>query len=296
MQFTQIDSFNIFSRYTRLTRKTRRDGGEFCGMCPFCQQGTDRFLCWPYRERPGYLCRVCNQSGDVIHYIMEMESLSFRAACDELGIDLDEWQNGKFSHASYKPRTPTIPSETWQKRAIEFAKRCKDILWQPEYSQAMAYLTEQRCLTSETIDRFGLGYNPQPDHMEPGALWGLEESVFVPQGFVIPWQFEGNLWRLKIRRPKGSRSKYHDLEGSFEGLYLADGLNKAGDILIVESEFDALCVAQEAGALITPLATGGTDGGQTPDYISLLSRPLRFGGVLLARSVASVLQVCPLVS
>lgn len=59
---------------------------------------SDRFIIWPDRERdlghtctenhiPGvFSCRRCGRTGDSIRYMMDMEGMSFREACAELGI------------------------------------------------------------------------------------------------------------------------------------------------------------------------------------------------------------------
>ena len=76
-------------------------GNGWNGPCPICggEVGkSDRFMIWPDRERdlgytctenhiPGvFSCRRCGRTGDSIRYMMDMEGMSFREACAELGI------------------------------------------------------------------------------------------------------------------------------------------------------------------------------------------------------------------
>ncbi|MFQ9866809.1 MAG: hypothetical protein ACLRWP_07115 [Bilophila wadsworthia] len=76
-------------------------GNGWNGPCPICggEVGkSDRFMIWPDRERdlghtctenhiPGvFSCRRCGRTGDSIRYMVDMEGMSFREACAELGI------------------------------------------------------------------------------------------------------------------------------------------------------------------------------------------------------------------
>ena len=73
-------------------------GGEYAGPCPACG-GEDRFRIWPeQREGQGsWWCRGCNQGGDAISYLMQMEGMDFKSAARAVGRDLDDY------------RPPTVP-------------------------------------------------------------------------------------------------------------------------------------------------------------------------------------------
>jgi len=106
------------------------------------------------------------------------------------------------------------------------------------------------------------------------SLWGLEEELnengnpkklWLPQGIVIPCYRNGQLIRLRIRRLENecatndTKSVYPDMK-----YYLVPGSSaKASMILgdarfhvVVESEFDAILLDQEAGNLISSIALG----------------------------------------
>ena len=85
----------------RFGSAVKAQGNGFNGPCPLCggEPGkSDRFIIWPDREHdlghtcavnhiPGVCyCRQCRFTGDSIKYLMEIEGLSFREACAELGI------------------------------------------------------------------------------------------------------------------------------------------------------------------------------------------------------------------
>ncbi len=92
-----IDLLSLISRDTPLRRTSAHAGGEYSGPCPICRQGkgrpcgTDRFKVWPQVQRwaclgAKYGRSGCDRSGDAIQYLRERDGLSFREACDRLGI------------------------------------------------------------------------------------------------------------------------------------------------------------------------------------------------------------------
>ena len=95
--------------------------------------------------------------------------------------------------------------------------------------------------------------------MEPEE-WGLEgKKIYLPEGLLIPTFDEyGKPIRLKVRssNQKDSERKYIYIRGPkvYPEIY--------GDYkecyIIVESELDAILLWQEAGDLISPVATSGT--------------------------------------
>ncbi len=277
--FSCIDVYGAFSRRLNLGRRAARThGGEYQTRCPFCG-GKDRFCCWPDRHQVEesaihYWCRGCGAHGDVVKFIQEVEGLSFADACAALNISLDDMPVGSSPWRAYRRvEEDRAPSDAWQARALEFAQRCKDLLWHPQSESghaALAYL-RKRGLSDATIQLAGIGYN-SATRFEEKAPWGLDDDgkkLWIPRGIVIPWQIEGKLWALTIRRPRSDISaerpaKYVQVKGSSAGIYGIDALvaNVNKPALIVEGEFDALIAQQFAGELCTPLATGGVAKGR----------------------------------
>jgi DNA primase len=113
------------------------------------------------------------------------------------------------------------------------------------------------------------------ENRQASKLWGLTRSspIWLPPGIVVPWHIDGNVWRVNIRRLSGN-PKYIGPAGSRNGLYGADGLRVRPDrpVALVEGEFDALSLQQEAGDLITAVATGSTTGARRPRWIALLAQ------------------------
>ena len=76
---------------------------------------------------------------------------------------------------------------------------------------------------------------------------------------------------MNVRRP-GGEPKYCGPAGSANALYGADWVPRGLPVVLVEGEFDALAVAQEAGDLVTTVATGSTHGARQPQWRRLLAK------------------------
>ena len=244
-----------------MKRQGATNGGEYAGPCPWCG-GTDRFRVWP--EHPSgkvkWWCRVCLKWGDEADLLQELRGVPIRETLRTTGQ-----RNGQLAHhvaatRSHQERPLRRPGAEWQYRAEQVAQQAERALWEPAGARALDYL-QGRGLTPGTVKAARLGYIPE-DIREPPELWGLPAShkpVWVPRGIALPWRAEGHTWRLNVRRPTGT-PKYIGPAGSSNGLCGADGLRPGRPALLVEGEFDALSVAQEAGDLVAAVASGSTCG------------------------------------
>ena len=68
------DIVDVVSRYVTLQNR----GGNYWGRCPFHHEKTASFAVNPSGQF--FYCFGCHKSGDVINFIMEMESLDFNDA------------------------------------------------------------------------------------------------------------------------------------------------------------------------------------------------------------------------
>lgn len=272
---------DLIGRDVPLHRVANTGGGEWAGPCPWCG-GEDRFRVWPFEGEHGrYWCRQCERSGDAIQYLRERHGLSFKEACERLGIEKRYLRKCPTSVKQPSKSTPLqgveCPNEAWQREALAFCKECERILWSDKGKKALAWL-QGRGFEEETIRSARLGYNPS-DRRYRREQWGLEpeqdrngkpKMVWLPRGIVIPWWVEGKLWKVNIRRPKGD-PKYIQAAGSKMALYNADQINAAKPAMLLEGEFDVLTVQQYAGDLITPVATGSAQGGRRIRWVAKLA-------------------------
>jgi DNA primase len=257
-----------------LRRAGATAGGEYAGPCPWCG-GRDRFRVWP--EHPSgharWWCRQCDRRGDTIDLLRERDGLGFREAAAAVGKP--SIVTSAASPRQCREQLLSPPSSVWQARAEAIAEAGEKALWTPAGSRALGYL-RRRGFHNETIRAAHLGYQSS-DVRESPQTWGLpvdRKDVWIPRGIVIPWRLKGSIWRLNVRRPKGT-PKYIGPAGSSNGLYGADGIRPGIPVVVVEGEFDALAVAQEAGEVVAAVATGSTSGARNPRWVErIVAAPL----------------------
>lgn len=155
----------------------KAQGKGWNGPCPLCggEVGkSDRFMIWPDRERdlghtctenhiPGvFSCRRCGRSGDSIRYMMDMEGMSFREACAELGIsDIPVRPRRRpaplepQARAAWQPSVKEGPSEKWRNYAAKLLAEAEAEIW--NHPEALKWLAK-RGITEEVIRAYRLGY------------------------------------------------------------------------------------------------------------------------------------------
>lgn len=269
---SSMSLLELIERDTDLRRVAGTRGGEYAGPCPWCG-GEDRFRVWPDADRPGYWCRGCGRHGDAIQYLRDHDGMTFRQACEHLGINGSADERRSYRNPAPKTTKDLVPpDQVWQNRASAFCRSAAYQLWNNKAcAEALAYL-KFRGLKDETIRSAQLGYLPG-DRYDPPANWGLDRTkpLWLPKGIVIPCVVGDVLWRVNVRRWAGDQ-RYVALAGSASTLYHADLLDFSRPALLLESELDALLVQQEASDLVTALATGGSTGARHPVWVQYLAR------------------------
>jgi hypothetical protein len=174
------------------------------------------------------------------------------------------------------------PAEKWREPAQLFARSCKERLWSGSTAaqSALDYL-HGRGLSDTTIDYTGLGVNPK-DQWIDRSEWGLsgDGTIWLPRGIVIPWADSEGVSSINIRRPDGDvepsadeqwkRRKYQRAPGPSAPLYGVQWV-KDTPVVLVEGEFDAIAVRQEAADVCRPVATGSTGGARRKEWRRLLA-------------------------
>lgn len=271
---SNIDLLSMTLHDTLLKRKGGTNGGEWAGACPFCG-GTDRFLVWPHHPQgPRWWCRGENKGGDAIEYVMRRDNVSFKDALVSLNL------THQIPSRPYRPPRPTLSKprqhvgktkdwialndRAWQAAARQFADQASERIY--DHPSALQYLFD-RGFTETTIAFYWLGYNPTDIY----PRWG-ETTVFLPAGWVIPWMFAGDIWRLNVRRLPAKEEKYRGPTGNANGLYNAALIKPTKPVVIVEGEFDCMAIAQAAHDLVTPVATGSTSGARLQKWIARIAQ------------------------
>jgi DNA primase len=273
-------------------RKSSTNGGEFAGPCPFCGDGVDRFLVWPYRPNSDgsyvggrYSCRVCEEFGDAANLMYKMQGVPYRDACRSLNVEPKDRAWSKRKRPALTFFEAVEPSPKW----VEKASECV-ISWHEQLLNNPEALTKVllRGFTMNSVRYSKFGFNPIDQWLkeEGRENWGLTQEfkedgkpkpLWIPSGITIPtFGQDGRVIKIKVRRlsyeaemveyqrqleadriPKRKPQKYVVIEGGQEAPSVY-GDTSLATCIAVESEFDALLVQQVAGDLVYCVAAGGS--------------------------------------
>jgi len=121
------DIVDIVSEYVKLEKK----GQYFFGLCPFHKEKTPSFSVTPSKQI--FYCYSCQKGGNVIHFIMNVESLDFLEAlkflADKAKIALPEFDNDE-ERERIRQKQEIIKINT------EAARFFFNNLWLPQHEKA----------------------------------------------------------------------------------------------------------------------------------------------------------------
>ncbi|MEB3226002.1 MAG: DNA primase [Synechococcus sp.] len=150
----KVDITEVVSDYVVLKKR----GKDLLGLCPFHDEKTPSFTVSPTKQF--YHCFGCGAGGNAIKFLMEVNKAPFA----QVVMDLAQ---------RYQIPIKTLEPEQHEKiqRELSLKEQLYEIvaiandfyqysLRQPDGKIALDYVREQRQLTEETIQRFGLGYAP----------------------------------------------------------------------------------------------------------------------------------------
>jgi DNA primase len=161
-------------------------GGHLKGLCPFHDERTPSFNVTPGKEL--YHCFSCGEGGDVIKFIMKMESLQFGEAVERLaaraGIEL------RYEQGGYVPGKET----GLRRRLIEAHKLAQEFyserLRLDSATPARTFLAERGFQLADA-DQFGVGYSP--------AAWDELTKHLRTRGFTDDELLKAGLSRRTSR-------------------------------------------------------------------------------------------------
>lgn len=152
----------------------RRQGRNFVALCPWHDDSRPSLQVNP--ERQSWKCWVCDVGGDVFSFMMKREGVEFREALSMLaeraGISLAKTQVKKAEPGSPGDKQTLYQAVAWAEQQFH-----QFLVRSPEAEVARLYF-EDRGITPESVERFGLGYAPNSWNW---LLDRARSSSFSPQ-------------------------------------------------------------------------------------------------------------------
>ena len=151
-------------------------------------------------------------------------------------------------------------TKKWQRDAEKLIRVGRSYLLGPNGKERISYLVHQRGLDLDTIRQRRLGWLPEKRHM--------------PSKLLIPcYDSAGNLIRIRFRIDtfNHGQQRYRISKGSNPHAPYPIGVAAAKPLMILESELDAILIAQEAAGHIGVLGMGTTAMKFNPAMIRYLS-------------------------
>ncbi len=271
---TERERIDLAAVVTRLRGAAPGRRGERSGKlwwsCPFHEDQNPSFCVTP--GKPWWKCYGCGESGDAASLVMRLEGLTFPEAVAYL-------TGGPVPSASTRPpprpaprpepkRPPPEPKGMPEADALALVGAAAARLWTPEGADALAYLTgPDRCLTPETIRPARLGVTSWV------AVPKADGTTFKALGVVVPWFASGRLALVKIRQPGNRRPKYAEVFRDRARLVCYPGpetIRPGRPLVVVEGEFDALCLREALGELADVVTLGSASARPEPRALRVM--------------------------
>lgn len=151
----KCDIVEVISQYVPLHKK----GGRYFGCCPFHNEKTPSFCV----NNGWYHCFGCGASGDVVKFVMEMESVSFYDAvkilADKVGMQLPEV---KFDEKYAQKKEHSDILKQLMRDVARYYRN--NLLDEKKGEEARNYLAS-RGIDDETSKRYGLGLSLDGESM-----------------------------------------------------------------------------------------------------------------------------------
>jgi len=286
----QADIVRVIGEWVQL----KKAGQNYRGLCPFHSEKSPSFNVHPARQI--YHCFGCGVGGDVFKFVMEMEKCPFpeaiRIVAEKCGIAVP----------APRERSPEERKENQQRALlIEMHKVAqsfytKNLENTSEGKVARAYL-EDRGLTKDVIEQFGIGYAPSGgDILLRQLKTKYPDKLLVESGLISRDQNGGRLFDRFRRRitfpianesgkivafgcralgddqPKYLNSPETPIYSKSNVLYhldrAKDALRRSDFAILVEGYMDAIAVAR--AGISNVVASCGT--ALAEPQIKLLSR------------------------
>lgn len=166
----------------------RRAGTNFKGLCPFHNEKTPSFVVSPAKQ----LCKCfgCGKGGNVVHFLMELEQLSYPEAIKWLGrkygIEVQEKEMTDAERAQQSVRESLFVLNEWALQYFE-----EQLHHSPDGIAIGLNYFRQRGLRDDIIRKFHLGYSPEErTAMAQAAVrGGFQKDYLIKTGLCFETQY-----------------------------------------------------------------------------------------------------------
>jgi DNA primase len=171
----RVDIVDIVSEHVVL----KKQGKDFSGLCPFHDDKSPSFTVSPSKQF--YYCFSCGAGGNAIKFLMELGKRNFSEVVLDLARKYQvQVQTLQAEDRQELQRQLSVREQLYEILAVT-AKFYEHALNQSQGQEALKYLCDDRKLSTETIQRFQLGYAPAGWE----TLYGyLVEQKKYPVAFV----------------------------------------------------------------------------------------------------------------
>jgi len=173
--------------------------------------------------------------GDGIQYLMKHCGKNFREAVELLSGHIGMARSNQSERLKF-----------WMNKSIKLVRIAERNLFAQEGKKRRSYLIHERGFNEKTIQKYHIGW--------------LCENKQMASRIVIPnYNKKGELIRIKFRidHPMTSHGRYRIMKGSNTTIPFSSNILINQPVIIVESELDAILIAQESGSNIGVIALGG---------------------------------------
>ncbi|MEN2465004.1 DNA primase [Ornithinibacillus sp. JPR2-1] len=186
------DIVDVIGEYVQL----KKQGRNYFGLCPFHGEKSPSFSVT--QEKQIFHCFGCGKGGNVVTFLMEMESFNFFEAikhlADRSGIELPEHAIKQESSLS-KESQQVLSAHEWLTKLYHHLIR-----YTKDGKVGLDYLQE-RGITNEAIDTFQLGYAPNTKDFTATFLQkkGFHQQMLVKYGLLTRGQDDSVIDRFRGR-------------------------------------------------------------------------------------------------
>lgn len=200
----RITIVDIVSSYLDL----KKSGKNYKALCPFHSEDTPSFMVSP--ELGIYKCFGCGASGDIFSFVQEIEGISFADALKKLAVKAGVTLENEPQDYLSKEKSRIFELNELVTRFYS------KLLFHPKAGvKGLAYLTETRGFSKETIRIFKLGYAPH--------TWEMLHKFLVKKGISEDLQEKADLIKKRTER-----AGYYD---KFRGRVMFPLIDTAGKVV-----------------------------------------------------------------